>query len=72
DGGVRTGYDVLKMLAIGADSVLFGRDIVRAAVGGGTEGVKAFFEMQQKTLVKAMRMTNVASLEEITRDIIFK
>ncbi len=71
DGGVRTGYDVLKMLAIGADSVLFGRDIVRAAVGGGVEGVKAFFELQQKTLVKAMKMTNVATLEDISRDIIF-
>ena len=72
DGGVRTGYDVLKMLAIGADSVLFGRDIVRAAVGGGVEGVKTFFEMQKKTLMKAMKMTNVSSLEEISKEIIYK
>ena len=71
DGGVRTGYDVLKMLAIGADSVLFGRDIVRAAVGGGGEGVKAFLEMQQKILVKAMKMTGVATLADISRDIIY-
>ncbi len=72
DGGIRTGYDVLKMLAIGAESVLIGRDIVRAAVGGGAEGVKVFLEFLQKTLVKAMKMTNVASLDEITREIIFK
>jgi 4-hydroxymandelate oxidase len=39
DGGIRTGYDVLKMLALGADGVLIGRDIIRAAVGGGKEGV---------------------------------
>jgi 4-hydroxymandelate oxidase len=39
DGGLRTGYDVLKMLALGADGVLIGRDIIRAAVGGGKEGV---------------------------------
>ena len=38
DGGVRTGYDVLKMLALGADAVLLGRDIIRAAVGSGNPG----------------------------------
>ena len=71
DGGIRTGYDVLKMLAIGAESVLIGRDIVRAAVGGGVDGVKVFLEFMQKTLAKAMRMTGVATLEEITRDLIY-
>jgi len=40
DGGFRTGYDVLKALALGAESVLIGRDIVRAAVGAGVEGVR--------------------------------
>ncbi|NHJ86358.1 MAG: alpha-hydroxy-acid oxidizing protein, partial [Asgard group archaeon] len=39
DGGIRTGYDVLKMLALGAEAVLIGRDIIRAAVGGGIDGV---------------------------------
>ena len=72
DGGVRTGYDVLKMLAIGAESVLIGRDIVRAAVGGGVEGVQALFELLKNTLHKAMRMTGVASLKDITKDVIYK
>jgi isopentenyl diphosphate isomerase/L-lactate dehydrogenase-like FMN-dependent dehydrogenase len=70
DGGVRTGYDVLKMLALGADAVLVGRDIVRAAVGGGAEGVKIQMEFLQKTLAKAMLMTGCASLAEITRDVL--
>lgn len=70
DGGVRTGYDVLKMLALGADAVLIGRDIVRAAVGAGVEGVRLQMEYIQETLTKAMKMTNVKSLIEITPDIL--
>ncbi len=70
DGGVRTGYDVLKMLALGADAVLIGRDIVRAAVGAGSEGVRLQMEFLQKTLAKAMLMTGCVSLAKITRDIL--
>ena len=40
DGGVRNGYDALKMLALGAKAVLIGRDLIRAGIGGGSEGVK--------------------------------
>ena len=71
DGGIRTGYDVLKMLALGADAVLIGRDIVRAAVGGGIYGVKTHMEYMQTTLSKAMKMTNCKSLKHISRDILF-
>lgn len=70
DGGVRTGYDVLKMLALGAESVLIGRDIIRASVGAGIKGVQIHMEYMQKTIAKAMKMTNCKSLEEITPDIL--
>ncbi len=70
DGGVRTGYDVLKMLALGAQGVLVGRDIVRAAVGAGAEGVRIHMEYLQKTLVKAMLMTGCRSLQDISREIL--
>jgi isopentenyl diphosphate isomerase/L-lactate dehydrogenase-like FMN-dependent dehydrogenase len=70
DGGVRTGYDVLKMLALGADGVLVGRDIVRAAVGGGIEGVKVHMEYVKKTLAKAMLMTGCPSIKDISKDIL--
>ncbi len=70
DGGIRTGYDVLKMLALGAEAVLIGRDIIRAAVGGGIEGVKIQMEYLQKTLARAMKMTNCKSLDEISSEIL--
>ncbi|MFX1356806.1 MAG: alpha-hydroxy-acid oxidizing protein [Promethearchaeota archaeon] len=72
DGGIRTGYDVLKMLALGAESVLIGRDIVRAAIGGGIGGVKIQMQYLQKTLAKAMKMTNCKSLSEISQEILIK
>lgn len=72
DGGIRTGYDVLKMLALGAKAVLIGRDIVRAAVGAGSEGVRLQMEYLQKTLTKAMLMTRCKSLSDIASDIIIR
>jgi len=71
DGGFRTGYDVLKALALGAESVLIGRDIVRAAVGAGAEGVRIQMEHLQKTLAKAMIMTNCTNLSNINSDILY-
>jgi 4-hydroxymandelate oxidase len=71
DGGVRTGYDVLKMLALGAQAVLVGRDMVRAAVGGGAEGVKIQMESLAADLKKAMKMTGAASLAEISARVLW-
>jgi len=71
DGGFRTGYDVLKALALGAESVLIGRDIVRGAVGAGIEGVRIQMEHLQKTLAKAMKMTNCKDLKEVNKFILY-
>jgi isopentenyl diphosphate isomerase/L-lactate dehydrogenase-like FMN-dependent dehydrogenase len=70
DGGVRTGYDVLKMLALGADFVLLGRDIIRAAVGAGSLGVRIHMEHIQKILKKAMFMTGVSTVSDIDSSIL--
>lgn len=72
DGGVRTGYDVLKMLAPGADFVFVGRDIIRTAVGAGTLGVKFHLEYIQKTLAKAMFITASRNIKMIDSKILFK
>jgi len=65
DGGVRTGFDVLKMLALGADFVMVGREFIRAAIGGGAEGVAAEARFLSEDLRKAMIMTGCNSLSEI-------
>ena len=71
DGGVRTGYDVLKMLALGADAVLLGRDVIRAAVGAGTLGVALHLEHIKNTLKKAMFMTGTRDLGMADATILF-
>jgi len=69
DGGVRTGFDALKMLALGADFVMVGREFIRAAIGGGAEGVRSEAEFLSQDLKKAMIMTGCNSLSEIDANI---
>lgn len=65
DGGVRTGFDAFKMLALGADFVMAGREFIRAAIGGGAEGVVAEADFLFQDLRKAMIMTGCNSLSDI-------
>lgn len=64
-GGVRTGFDVLKMIGLGAKGVLIGRDIIRAALGGGIFGVKQHFEYIMSDLKRAMILTGCNKIEDI-------
>ena len=70
DGGIRTGLDVCKALALGADSVIMARPYVTAVYGGGLEGVRVVTEKVKAELEDAMAMCGVHSLAEISRDII--
>lgn len=72
DGGIRTGVDVFKALALGADGVLIARPYVTAVYGGGEEGVKALTDKLAGELASTMKMCGVSSLEEITKDCLFK
>lgn len=65
DGGVRNGYDVLKMLALGAKAVLIGRDLIRAGIGAGAPGVRLQMEHHLKVFRQAMRMTGCGSLADV-------
>ena len=68
DGAIRTGVDVFKALALGADAVLIGRPYVVAACGGGAEGVTVYTQKVLAELRDVMKMTGCATLLDITRD----
>lgn len=68
DGGVRSGADVFKMLALGADAVLIGRPLVAAAYGGGAEGVRLYMEKVIGELRDTMKMTGCQTIRDITAD----
>lgn len=70
DGGVRTGVDVLKMLALGADAVLIGRPFVTASFGGGTEGVKTYVDKIANELKVAMILTGCKDVKSIDKKVI--
>ncbi len=68
DGGFRTGLDVFKALALGADAVLIGRPYIVAAYGGGAEGVKIYTEKLGRELKETMIMTGCHKLKDINTD----
>ena len=70
DGGIRTGMDVFKALALGADAVLIGRPFVTAVYGGGAEGVRVYVEKLRAELTDTMSMCGAHSLAEITPDMV--
>lgn len=72
DGGIRTGMDVFKALALGADAVLIGRPFVTAVYGGGAEGVAAYTEKLAAELRDTMEMCGVHTLTEISRDCVWR
>lgn len=72
DGGIRSGVDVLKMLALGADACLIGRPFVTASFGGQTEGVELYIERLRSDLEAAMVLTGCSDLESITDRILYK
>ena len=71
DGGIRTGVDVCKALALGADGVLLARPYVTAVYGGGAEGVRLLTQKLKGELEDTMAMCGVHSLSEISRELLF-
>ena len=70
DGGIRSGNDVFKALALGADGVLVARPFVTAVYGGGADGVAAYVEKLGAELADTMRLCGAASLADISRDMV--
>jgi isopentenyl diphosphate isomerase/L-lactate dehydrogenase-like FMN-dependent dehydrogenase len=65
DGCVSYGVDVLRYLALGANAVLVGRHLARAAFGGGRKGVQLFMQTMRDELEAAMVLVGAANVRAI-------
>jgi len=70
DGGVRSGLDVVRMLALGAHGVLLGRAWVYALAAQGEAGVAKLLELIAKEMTVAMTLTGVNRIAAIDRSIL--
>ena len=71
DGGIRSGVDVFKALALGADAVIICRPFVTALYGAGAEGVACYIDKIGGELADTMAMCGAKDLASITRDMVF-
>jgi L-lactate dehydrogenase (cytochrome) len=70
DGGVRTGLDVVRMLALGARGVLLGRAWAYALAGGGQRGVSHLLDLIAAEMRVAMALTGVTRVQDIDENVL--
>jgi L-lactate dehydrogenase (cytochrome) len=67
DGGIRSGQDIMRALALGARACLSGRAYVYGLGAGGQAGVQRAIEILRKELDVTMALTGATSISEIGR-----
>ncbi|MFH4859940.1 FMN-dependent L-lactate dehydrogenase LldD [Vibrio diabolicus] len=72
DSGIRTGLDVVRMLALGADCTLLGRSFVYALAAQGCAGVENLLDLYDKEMRVAMTLTGAKSIADLSRDSLVK
>lgn len=70
DGGVRSGLDVVRMLALGAKAVLLGRVWPFALAAGGQAGVSHMLGLIEAEMRVAMALTGVTTIGQIDRSLL--
>lgn len=68
DGGIRTGLDVVRMLALGADCTMIGRAFVYALAADGQAGVENLLSLLEKEMRVAMTLTGARTIADISAD----
>ncbi|UYA62450.1 L-lactate dehydrogenase [Pectobacterium sp. F1-1] len=68
DSGIRTGLDVVRMIALGADGVMLGRAFVYALAAAGEAGVVNLLNLIEKEMRVAMTLTGAKAIADITTD----
>ena len=66
DGGVRSGQDVLKALAMGAKGTLIGKAWLYALAAGGEQGVTDALEIIRRELDVSMALTGTGDVRDVT------
>ncbi|GBQ13498.1 FMN-dependent L-lactate dehydrogenase LldD [Swaminathania salitolerans] len=66
DSGIRSGLDIARMIALGADAVLLGRSYIYALAAAGRCGVETLLELMEKELRVAMTLTGARSIGELS------
>jgi 4-hydroxymandelate oxidase len=72
DSGIRSGGDIVKAMALGARAVLTGRPIAWGVGAFGASGVERVFAIFAEEMQRALTMTGVARVREITSGILFR
>ena len=70
DGGIRSGVDVFKAIALGADAVVIARPYVTAVYGGADEGVKLLTDKLGAELADTMKMCGAPRLSDIKESMV--
>ena len=70
DSGIRSGLDVVRMLALGAKACLLGRSTVYALAADGQHGVENMLDIFSQEMRVAMTLTGVTSIDKIDRTVL--
>jgi len=70
DGGIRSGLDMFRAFALGAQYVLICRPVLISYYGGGQEGMECYFDKLKAELTDTMYMCGARSIADITRDMV--
>jgi len=68
DSGVRNGLDVVRMIALGADTALIGRAFIYALATAGESGVSHLLELFEKEMRVAMTLTGAHTIADLGSD----
>jgi len=68
DSGVRNGLDVVRMIAMGADTVLIGRAFIYALAAAGESGVANLLELFEKEMKVAMTLTGARTIADLSTE----
>ncbi|RTZ17471.1 alpha-hydroxy-acid oxidizing protein [Vibrio aquaticus] len=68
DSGIRSGLDVVRMLALGADCAMLGRSFIYALAAQGQTGVEHLLDLYEKEMRVAMTLCGAKTIQDLNRD----